>query len=189
MIAHKGVAVQKSLKTIVLEESAFFPFHHKVVTQKWPIMCRQGLYRLERHIFPVWISACVWYYTILQISSSSGRAGSTDRHDSPPPLLPIRHRSRQVLRVASRILAELLDVGLLRSTRSGASMRGGPQEHVAYQFTASPAMSGVSCSSLSYGLCDRGQVSVQLFFCRVLLPGFVQGSTQHPGTTSIYFIL
>ena len=66
------------------------------------------------------------------ISSSSGRAGSTDRHDSLPPLLPIRHRSWQVLRVASRFLAELLDVGLRRLSRSGASVCGGPQEHVAY---------------------------------------------------------
>ena len=65
-------------------------------------------------------------------SSSSGRAGSTDRHDSLPPLLPIRHRSWQVLRVASRILAELFDVGLRRPSRSGASVCGGPQEHVAY---------------------------------------------------------
>ena len=54
------------------------------------------------------------------ISSSSGRTGSTDRHDSPAPLLPIRHRTRQVLCVVSRILTELPDVGLCRSTRMGA---------------------------------------------------------------------
>ena len=77
-------------------------------------------------------------------SSSSDRAGITDRHDSPSPLLPIRHRFRQVFCVASRILTELLDVGLRRPTRSSASMRGGPQEHVAYELIpASPAMSGV----------------------------------------------
>ena len=87
------------------------------------------------------------------------------------------------------ILTELLDVGLRRSTRSGASMRGA---HRSTSLISSLLLQ--QCPAclvrLSLMVCVIGGKSpYSCFFVGVLLPGFVQGSTQYSGTTSIYFIL
>ena len=94
-------------------------------------------------------------------SSSSCRAACADIPDRLSPFLPIIHRLRQVFRVTSRVLTQLLYVGSCWSSHSCSSMCGGPQEYVAYELVlASPAVSCVSGSSNLYSFCDGGQVSV-----------------------------
>ena len=55
-----------------------------------------------------------------------------------------------------------------------------PQKNFACEFM--PPSSAVPSISLSYldGLWDGRQMAVQLQFCRVLLPAFVQNTAQHP---------
>ena len=63
---------------------------------------------------------------------------------------------------------------------TGVSMHGSPQGNVAYGFfLASPAVPCISCASYLSGLLDGREVAIQLLFCGVLLPGFVQDSAQH----------
>ena len=101
-------------------------------------------------------------YTCMCISSSSScRAACADIPDRLSPFLPIIHRLRQVFRVTSRVLTQLLYVGSCWSSHSCTSMCGGPQEYIAYELVlASPAVSCVSGSSNLYSFCDGGQVSV-----------------------------
>ena len=91
-------------------------------------------------------------------SSSSCRAACADIHDRLSPFLPIIHRLRQVFRVTSRVLTQLLYVGSCWSSHSCTSMCGGPQEYIAYELVlASPAVSCVSGSSNLYSFCDGGK--------------------------------
>ena len=77
-------------------------------------------------------------------SSSSCRAACADIPDRLSPFLPIIHRLRQVFRVTSRVLTQLLYVGSCWSSHSCTSMCGGPQEYIAYELVlASPAVSCV----------------------------------------------
>ena len=94
-------------------------------------------------------------------SSSSCRAASTDIPDPLSPLLPIIHRLRQVFRVTSCVLTELLYVGSCWSSCFCTSICGGPQEYIAYELVlASPAVSRVSGSSNLYSFRDGRQVAV-----------------------------
>ena len=61
----------------------------------------------------------------LMPSSSSRRAASTDIPDPLSPRLPIIHRLRQVFRVTSSIITELLYVCSSRSSCFGLAMCGG----------------------------------------------------------------
>ena len=71
-------------------------------------------------------SVYVFLGTPCKASSSSCRAGSTDIPDPLSPLLPIVHRSRQVLRTTSRILTQLLNVCSSWSSCFCTAMCGGP---------------------------------------------------------------
>ena len=103
----------------------------------------------------------IFSYNYLLSSSSSCRAAGADIPDRLSPFLPIIHRLRQVLRVTSCVLTQLLYVGSCWSSHSCTSMCGGPQEYIAYELVlASPAVSCVSGSSDLYSFCDGGQVSV-----------------------------
>ena len=94
-------------------------------------------------------------YIYIYISSSSCRAACADIPDRLSPFLPIIHRLRQVFRVTSRVLTQLLYVGSCWSSHSCTSMCGSPQEYIAYELVlASPAVSCVSGSSNLYSFCD-----------------------------------
>ena len=117
-----------------------------------------------------WFGLVLWHInhcklfnakSISYISSSSCRAACADIPDRLSPFLPIIHRLRQVFRVTSRVLPQLLYVGSCWSSHSCTSMCGGPQEYITYELVlASPAVSCVSGSSNLYSFCDGGQVSV-----------------------------
>ena len=107
-------------------------------------------------------------------SSSSCHAASADIPDPLSPFLPIIHRLRQVFRVTSCVLTQLLYVSSCWSSYFCTSICGGPQEYIAYELVlASPAVSRVSGSSDLYSFRDGGQVSVQLESRGVLSPGLV----------------
>ena len=118
----------------------------------------------------------------IYISSSSCRAVCADIPDRLSPFLPITHRLRQVFRITTRVLTQLLYVSSCWSSHTCTSMSGGPQEYIAYELVlASPAVSRVSGSSNLYSFCDGGQVSVQLESRGVLSPGLTpdnQGATE-----------
>ena len=102
------------------------------------------------HIFLITFLERVWrlFSHPGKSSSSSCRAACADIPDRLSPFLPIIHRLRQVFRVASRVLTQLLYVGSCWSSHSCTSMCGGPQEYIAYELVlASPAVSCVSGSS------------------------------------------
>ena len=106
-------------------------------------------------------NAYIFIFIYIYISSSSCRAACADIPDRLSPFLPIIHCLRQVFRVTSRVLTQLLYVGSCWSSHSCTSMCGGPQEYIAYELVlASPAVSCVSGSSNLYSFCDGGQVSV-----------------------------
>ena len=107
-------------------------------------------------------NVCTCTHTHTQISSSSScRAASADIPDPLSPFLPIIHRLRQVFRVTSCVLTQLLYVSPCWSSHSCTSICGGPQEYIAYELVlASPAVSCVSGSSNLYSFRDEGQVSV-----------------------------
>ena len=93
----------------------------------------------------------------IHTSSSSCRAACADIPDRLSPFLLIIHRLRQVFRVTSRVLTQLLYVSSCWSSHSCTSMCGGPQEYIAYELVlASPAVSCVSGSSNLYSFCDGG---------------------------------
>ena len=105
-------------------------------------------------LFPqVWVKWYDYYsFVIIHLrkvsSSSSCRAGSTDIPDPLSSLLPIVHRSRQVLRTTPRILTQLLNVCSCWSSCFCTAMCGGPWEYISYDFIpASPAVSCMSGSS------------------------------------------
>ena len=126
----------------------------------------------------VFISIITIFLTFHSISSC--RSGSTDIPDPLSLLLPIVHRSRQVLRITSRILTQLLNVCSCWSSCICTAMCGGPYEYISYEFLpASPAVSYMSGSSNLNSIRDRRQVAVQLVSCGVLSPGLVQDCTQH----------
>ena len=90
---------------------------------------------------PWLLSPILLTYIYLYMSSSSCRAACADIPDRLSLLLPITHRLRQVLRVTSRVLTQLLYVGSCWSSHSCTSMCGGPQEYIAYELVlASPAV-------------------------------------------------
>ena len=65
--------------------------------------------------------------------------------------------------------------------KTGVFMCRGSQENVSNEFvSASPAVPRISCSCHLDGLWDGRQMTEQLLFCWVLLPGFIQNNTQHP---------
>ena len=53
----------------------------------------------------------------------------------------------------------------------------------------SPAVSNMFCLPFLVGSRDGWQVAVQLLFCRLLLPEFVQNRRQHPWVVAINFFL
>ena len=64
------------------------------------------------------------------------------------------------------------------SANNGASMWRSSSENVAYGLVfTSPTVSRMSCSSYFDGLWDRRWVAIQLLFCGVLFPKFLQKST------------
>ena len=73
-----------------------------------------------------------------------------------------------------------MNVSFCWSANTGVPMCRISLENITYEFIfTSPAVLSMSCSSCFDGLSDGNQVAIQLLFCRVLLPGFVQNSTQH----------
>ena len=74
----------------------------------------------------------------------------------------------------------LLDISSSWSSYLFSSMWRGPREFIAYEFVlTSPWVSRISDSSNLDSFRDRWLVAVQLLFCRVLLLGLVQYSSQH----------
>ena len=117
------------------------------------------------------------YFVMLSSSSSSSssRAASTDIPDPLSPHLPIIHHLRQVFRVTSCVLTQLLYVSSSWSSCFCTAICGGLQEYITYELVlASPAVSRVSGSSNLYSFRDEEQVSVQLVSRGVLSPGLVQ---------------
>ena len=95
----------------------------------------------------------------------------------------LRHSSlssRQVFKATSCIDTELLYIGSSLSSCLCSSMRRGPQMYVVYEFVLTPPeVPRMSGSSKLDSFCDGWQVAVQLLFCGVLPPGFIQYISQH----------
>ena len=120
-------------------------------------------------------------------SSSLCHAISTDIPDLLHLPFSIVHHFRQILKVTSLIVTEVMYVGSIWSSCFCSSMLRGPQVYVTYEF-----VSAVSCMSGSSNLDNfRGgwYVAVQLLLCRVLSPGLVQYCSQHSCVIAVKLFL
>ena len=132
----------------------------------------------------------VLFITVNLSSSSSCCAADTDL---PNPLLPpisTVHHSRTVFQATSGISTELLYIGSCWLSSLCLSVCRGPPEYIAYELIlTSPAVSCMSGWSNLDSFCDGWLVAIQLLFCRVLPPGFVQYSSQHSCVITIELFL
>ena len=124
------------------------------------------------------------------MSSSSYRSASTDLPDPLSPPVSIVHLFLDVFKATSSIVTELLYIGSSWSSCFCSSMSRDSQEYIAYEFVLiSPAVSSISGSSNLDSFRNGWHVAVQLLFCGVLPPGFVQYCSQHSYVIAVNLFL
>ena len=129
-----------------------------------------GAYVVEIFMY-AWTWICMHHnYRIVQIVVWS--LSTLSHHQS---LSPIAHGKLSRLHPVS---AQSWYICLSLSPNTGTSMCRNQLKNITYEFVlTSPAVPSRYRSSYLHCLFDGSQEVVQLLFCRVLLPGFVQNST------------